>query len=152
MVFLSHGSNPKIDGSWAMAQTPQKWGPEPWLKPPKKEFPSHGSNPPKKVPWAMAQTPQNRGPEPWLKPQKRGSWAMALKVFRAMAQTPKKWGPEPWLKLNFVLHILTSKNLGFHNGSWWSKRYIQASLLLGLRVNRWFDKPFPNLFLFFLYT
>ena len=56
----------------------------------------------------MAQTPQKRGPEPWLKPQKKGSQAMALKVFRAMAQTPKKWGPEPWLKLNFVLHILTS--------------------------------------------
>ena len=64
--------------------------------------------PPKKGPWAMAQTPQKRGPEPWLKPQKRGSRAMALKVFWAMAQTPKKWGPEPWLKLNFVLHILTS--------------------------------------------
>ena len=68
-----------------MAQTPQKRGPEPWLKPPKKGVPSHGSN---------------------LK--KRGSRAMALKIFRAMAQTPKKWGPEPWLKLNFVLHILTS--------------------------------------------
>ena len=68
-----------------MAQTPPKKGLEPWLKPPKKGVPSHGSN---------------------LK--KRGSRAMALKVFRAMAQTPKKWGPEPWLKLNFVLHILTS--------------------------------------------
>ena len=67
MVFLSHGSNPKIDGSWAMAQTPQKWGPEPWLKPPKKVLPSHGSNPPKMGSRAMAQTPKKGVPEPWLK-------------------------------------------------------------------------------------
>ena len=88
-----------------MAQTPKKGAPEPWLKP-----------------------PQKRGPEPWLKPpkkgvpshgsnlKKRGSRAMALKIFRAMAQTPKKWGPEPWLKLNFVLHILTSKISSFFEG------------------------------------
>ena len=73
-----------------MAQTPQKRGPEPWLNPPQKGVPSHGSN-----------------------LQKRGSQAMALKVFRAMAQTPKNWGPEPWLKLNFVLHILTSFLVSF---------------------------------------
>ena len=89
-VFLSHGSNPIIE--------------------PKNGVLSHGSNPQKRCSRAMAQTPQKRGPKPWLKHQKRGSRAMALKIFRAMAQTPKKWGPEPWLKLNFVLHILTSKN------------------------------------------
>ena len=39
-----------------MAQTPQKWGPEPWLKPPKKVLPSHGSNSQKRHSRAMAQT------------------------------------------------------------------------------------------------
>ena len=47
-----------------MAQTPQKRGPEPWLKPQKKGFlshgsegfPSHGSNPQKMGSRAMAQT------------------------------------------------------------------------------------------------
>ena len=49
-----------------------------------------------------------RGLSHGLNLKKKGSRAMALKVFRAMAQTPKIWGPEPWLKLNYVLHILTS--------------------------------------------
>ena len=85
-----------------MAQTPppKKRGPEPWLKPPKKGVPSHGSN---------------------LK--KRGSWAVALKVFRAMAQTPKNGvpshGSNSTLYCTFSHDFMTPRPENGRKFFWW---------------------------------
>jgi len=95
---------------WAMAQTPKKWGFEPWLgnfsEPWLKVLffgvLSHGSKSNNLCVWAMAQSPIIDEFEPWLKVKQYGCLSHGSKsnnwLVWAMAQTPILWMFEPWLK------------------------------------------------------
>ena len=95
---------------WAMAQTPKKWGFEPWLgnfsEPWLKVLffggLSHGSKSNNWCVRAMAQSPIIDEFEPWLKVQQFGCLSHGSKsnnwLVWAMAQSPIIWMFEPWLK------------------------------------------------------
>ena len=99
---------------WAMAQTPKKWGFEPWLRNFSEPWLkvlyfgglSHGSKSNNWCVRAMAQSPIIDEFEPWLKVQQFGCLSHGSKSNNwwvwAMAQSPIFGGFEPWLKVLFL--------------------------------------------------